>query len=145
MLPDKPLTLLIDSNPPPEIIPELVEWGLTLRKRDRDYRYAKVFQIESADVNNPDSSILWMHVTVFIDTKIAPQNFITSASTKEGIINYFAEDAKGDLLVDPVTRNPIEKTLHSDNIRIYCCLPVQIAKIYEELDWHSETPLERIL
>ena len=164
---DKPLTLLINGTPPQEIIPELIEKWLILRKDNRYYRYAEVFQIESAVVEDSDV-VFWTYETIFkdkknvlqrrlaspetiqifVDNKEATQSMIISASTKTGIIKYILEDAKGDPLQAPVTGKLIEETLHSDNIRIYCCLPVSIANNYrysKGKDWHSTTPLKTIL
>ena len=126
MTSDKPLSLLINGNPPQEIIPSLIEWWLTRRKNDWNYEYAEIFQRESADVEDQDD-ILWQNAKVFIGNEAAPQNYISLASSKTGIINYVAEDAEGNPMHDPLTEGPLKKTLHSDNIRIYCCLPVSIA------------------
>ena len=167
MTEDKPLSLLINGNPPQEIIPELVEWWATLRKHDRHYKYAEVFQIESAAVEDSDV-VFWAYkkiftdkkkvsqhslaspgtIQTFVDNKKAPQRMITSASTKTGSIKYIMEDAKGDPLRAPITGKLIEETLHSDNIRIYCCLPVSTVNGYrcsKGKDWHSITSLKSIL
>jgi hypothetical protein len=107
-------------------------------------QYAKAFQIVSVDVEEKDNT-RWMHVMVFVGNKATSQKLITSASSKTGIIKYFTTDTNGHRVADPITTKPIERTLHSDNIRIYCILPVSVANSYIVPDWSSETPLKTIL
>lgn len=133
MIHNKPLTLLLNSNPPREIIPTLVEWWLTLRKTDRDYRYAEIFQIESVKVEDPNN-LFWHYSSIFVDNKEPVQSMITFASTKIGIIEYYAEDAEGNPISNPKTGDPIQEIMHNPNILIYSCLPISTVETFERFN-----------
>jgi hypothetical protein len=131
MVPNKPLTLLINNNPPQEIIPMLIEWWLTHQKRSKDCTYAEIFQIESVKVKDPDD-LYWMDTSVFVNLNEATQSMIISASTKTGTIDYYVEDAEGNPVANAITRDPMQETMHSPNILIYRCLPLSTIKYFEK-------------
>lgn len=120
--------LLMTCTPPRAITPILIEWWLELRKCYKDFADAEIFQIESANIEDAEDS--WHHSKVFTGDKTP--SIITYANTKTETITYYEEDAEGNLIIDPITRDLIPITMHNPDILIYRCLPRSTIKDFAE-------------
>lgn len=122
--------LILDGKPPRELLPLLVEWWLLLCSNRLIIEDAKIFQIEAVDINDKVNPFIY-DTKAFILGEKTP-SMIISANRKTKTLVCYAEDTEGDPIIDLTTNEPQQKTLHSESIFIYRCLPLSTINHFKE-------------
>jgi hypothetical protein len=124
-------SLLLTCAIPLKQIPLLIEWWLTIRTDNTNFRFAEITAIESIDIEDSANPFA-MHSLVLLDDMEAIPPMIISANKKTGTIVHYPEDANGDPVFDPLTQKAVRKTIYRHDISIYHCIGF-LEKGFQEL------------